>query len=166
MKNPGGVQAIGSASEPEKASESNVKGLSTTENSGSRSQPSSAASSNDDISKLKFKHVDWQTVSRGPIFADVAYFPSLSLDSKTRDACEVDLLYAWYTACREAAGEFFPADLNITRCVHEISIACIETVLVSVPTLKNLQAPKMAIRMLGERLNIISQILVDLRSLD
>lgn len=167
LENPGGVQATGSASEPEIAPESNVKNVSsTTQDSGSYGQPSSAASSNNDISKLKFRHVDWQTVSRGPIFADVAYFLSMSLDSKTRRACEVDLLYAWYTACREAAGEYFPADLNITRCVHEISIACIKSVLTSVTTVNNLQAPEMAMRMLGGRLNIISQILVDWRSFD
>jgi Ecdysteroid kinase-like family len=166
LENPGGLQITRSASQPEKAPKSNIKNPIKTEDTGSRSQPSSAASSNDDISKLKFRHVDWQTVSRGPIFADVAYFLSISLDSKTRHACEVDLLYAWYTACREAAGELFPADLNITRCVHEISIACIKAVLISVTTLNNLQAPEMAMRILGGKLNMVSQILVDWRSLD
>lgn len=166
LENPGGVQATGSASKPEKAPESNVKSSTTTQDSGSVGQQSSAASSSDDISKLKFRHVDWQTVSRGPIFADVAYFLSISLDSETRRACEVDLFYAWYNACREAAGEFFPADLNISRCVHEISIACIKSVLISVTTLNNLQAPEMAMRMLGGKLKMVSQILVDWRSLD
>lgn len=153
-KNLGIVHDTGSTFQPQKASDSNVNCL------------RNAEASNDDINSLKFRHVDWQTVSRGPIFIDVAYFLSISLDSQTRHACELDLLYAWYTACREAAGDFFPVDLNIARCVHEISVSCIKAVLISVTTLNNLQAPEAVMRMLAKKLNMVSQILVDWRSLD
>ncbi|OCK73488.1 hypothetical protein K432DRAFT_387372 [Lepidopterella palustris CBS 459.81] len=128
----------------------------------------SAASSKleDEVSKLRFRHVDWQTVSRGPALFDVAYFLAMSMHSDTRRACEFDLVYAWYTACREAAGPHFPADLNIARCVHEIGMACIAVVLVSVTTLDKFQASEVPMRAVAEKLKIVSEILIDWRSLD
>ncbi|KAB5570728.1 hypothetical protein GE09DRAFT_718478 [Coniochaeta sp. 2T2.1] len=113
-----------------------------------------------------FKHVDWQTVSRGPVLFDVAYLLSMSVTTETRRGREFDLVHAWYTACREAAGEnHFPADLNMARCVREISAACVAVVLVSVTTMNNFRAPEVPMRAVAGKLRTVSEMLVDWRSL-
>ncbi|KAB5558000.1 hypothetical protein GE09DRAFT_95638 [Coniochaeta sp. 2T2.1] len=118
-----------------------------------------------------FKHVDWQTVSRGPVLFDVAYLLSMSITTETRRGCEFDLVHAWYTACREAAGAgndqfFLSADLNISPCVREISAACVAVVLVSVTTMNNFRAPEVPMRAVAGKLRTVSEMLVDWRSFE
>ena len=117
-------------------------------------------------SNLKFMQIDWQTVSLGPISIDVAYFLTMSLDRTTRLECELDLIHAWYTACRTAAGKFFPADFTLARCVHEISRACIEVVLINVTRMNTIRAPDWSMRLIGDRIHMALLILDDWRSLD
>ena len=118
---------------------------------------------------LTFKIVDWATLSRGPILADVAYFLALSLDRSVRRGCEFDLIYAWYTSFCEAAGPSFPSaypDFIMSRCVHELSIACIKAVVIAVTTMNHVKAPEAAMRMFGSKLKEVSMILEDWKSIE
>ncbi|KAI6857898.1 hypothetical protein KC338_g7936 [Hortaea werneckii] len=111
-----------------------------------------------------FKHVDWQTVFNGPVALDVAYFLSISLDLTTRRQCETELIDLWYGACRNAAGAAFPSDLTLAECKRQVSIACIKAVVVSVTTLNHVQMPELAMRTLGQKLNMVSLVLDDWNS--
>jgi thiamine kinase-like enzyme len=113
--------------------------------------------------------IDWQTVSGGPAVFDVAYFMAMSIPPETRRTCELDLVYAWYKACREAAGAAWSevaGDYGMARCVREISTACIAVVLVSVTRLNHFRAPDAVMRAVGGSLKEVSEMLVDWELLD
>lgn len=137
----------------------------TGENGSSSIESTSNLASGTCDSPLTFKHIDWQTVSRGPVFLDVAYFLAISLESRVRRAWEVELLSTWYTACREAAGNAFPANLGLASCVHQVKISCIVAVVISVINLSSVRMPETAMRMLAGKLNDLSLVLDDWGSL-
>lgn len=115
-----------------------------------------------DTTNLKFKHVDWQTVSRGPVLFDVAYFLAMSVSTETRRASEFGLVHAWYAACRETAGpHHFPANLNIARCVRELGAALHAVLLVSVTRLDRFQAPEVPMRAVAGKLRAVAEMAVD-----
>jgi hypothetical protein len=113
--------------------------------------------------------IDWQTVSGGPAVFDVAYFMAMSISPETRRTCELDLVYAWYKACREAAGPAWSevaGNYGMARCVREISTACIAVVLVSVTRLNHFRAPDAVMHAVGGSLKEVSEMLVDWQLLD